>query len=117
MDRIAKGAADGSTLFVVPPQIAINQFLYAKLQYDPEKDLLPISQISRFSNLLTIKKQLGGEIKSVKDLIDYAKKNPGKLNFASSGSGTNASTCRASCSRKRPGSTWCMWPIAARHRR
>lgn len=88
MDRIAKGAADGSTLFVVPPQIAINQFLYAKLQYDPEKDLLPISQISRFSNLLTIKKQLGGEIKSVKDLIDYAKKNPGKLNFASSGNGT-----------------------------
>jgi tripartite-type tricarboxylate transporter receptor subunit TctC len=72
----------------VPPQIAINQYLYAKLQYDPEKDLLPISQISRFTNLLTIKKQLGGEIKSVKDLIDYAKKNPGKLNFASSGSGT-----------------------------
>ncbi len=88
MDRIAKGATDGSTLFVVPPQIAINQFLYAKLNYDPEKDLLPISQISRFSNLLTIKKQLAGEIKSTKDLIDYAKKNPGKLNFASSGNGT-----------------------------
>lgn len=88
MDRIAKGATDGSTLFVVPPQIAINQYLYAKLNYDPEKDLLPISQISRFSNLLTIKKQLAGEIKSTKDLIDYAKKNPGKLNFASSGNGT-----------------------------
>lgn len=88
MDRIAKGVTDGSTLFVVPPQIAINQFLYAKLNYDPEKDLLPISQISRFSNLLTIKKQLAGEIKSVKDLIDHAKKNPGKLNFASSGNGT-----------------------------
>lgn len=88
MDRIAKGAADGSTLFVVPPQIAINQFLYAKLNYDPEKDLLPISQISRFSNLLTLKPQLKNEIKSVKDLIEYAKKNPGKLNFASSGSGT-----------------------------
>lgn len=88
MDRIAKGVADGTTLFVVPPQIAINQFLYAKLNYDPEKDLLPISQISRFSNLLTIKKQLGDDVKSVKDLIDYAKKNPGKLNFASSGNGT-----------------------------
>jgi tripartite-type tricarboxylate transporter receptor subunit TctC len=88
MDRIAKGAADGTTLFVVPPQIAINQYLYARLNYDPEKDLLPISQISRFTNLLSIKKQLGGEIKSVKDLIDFAKKNPGKLNFASSGNGT-----------------------------
>lgn len=88
MDRIAKGNADGTTLFVVPPQIAINQYLYARLNYDPEKDLLPISQISRFSNLLALKPQLRGEIKSVKDLIDYAKKNPGKLNFASSGSGT-----------------------------
>lgn len=88
MDRIAKGTADGTTLFVVPPQIAINQYLYARLNYDPEKDLLPISQISRFSNLLSLKPQLKSEIKSVKDLIDYAKKNPGKLNFASSGNGT-----------------------------
>jgi tripartite-type tricarboxylate transporter receptor subunit TctC len=88
MDRIAKGTTDGTTLFVVPPQIAINQFLYAKLNYDPEKDLLPISQISRFTNLLTIKKALGAEIKSTKDLIGYAKKNPGKLNFASAGVGS-----------------------------
>lgn len=88
MDRIAKGTTDGTTLFVVPPQIAINQYLYARLNYDPEKDLLPISQISKFTNLLTIKKALGGEINTVKDLIDYAKKNPGKLNFASSGNGT-----------------------------
>jgi tripartite-type tricarboxylate transporter receptor subunit TctC len=87
MDRIAKGTADGTTLFVVPPQIAINQYLYARLNYNPETDLLPISQISQFTNLLSIKKGLT-DINSVKDLIDYAKKNPGKLNFASSGNGT-----------------------------
>jgi tripartite-type tricarboxylate transporter receptor subunit TctC len=87
MDRVAKGAADGSVLFMVPPQIAINQFLYAKLAYDPEKDLVPIAQVASLPNILVVKKQLA-EIKTVKDLIDYAKANPGKLNYASSGSGS-----------------------------
>lgn len=87
MDRVAKGPADGSTLFIVPPQIAINQYLYAKLNYDPEKDLIPIAQVANLPNILVVKKQLT-EVKTVKDLIDYAKKNPGKLNYASSGSGT-----------------------------
>jgi tripartite-type tricarboxylate transporter receptor subunit TctC len=87
MDRVAKGPTDGTTLFVVPPQIAINQFLYSKLSYDPEKDLVPVSQVSGFSNLLCVKKGMT-DIKTVQDLIDFAKKNPGKLNFASSGNGT-----------------------------
>jgi tripartite-type tricarboxylate transporter receptor subunit TctC len=87
MDRVAKGAADGSVLFMVPPQIAINQYLYTKLAYDPEKDLVPIAQVASLPNILVVKKQLT-EIKTVKDLIDYAKANPGKLNYASSGSGS-----------------------------
>jgi tripartite-type tricarboxylate transporter receptor subunit TctC len=87
MDRVAKGPSDGSTLFMVPPQIAINQYLYAKLAYDPEKDLVPIAQVASLPNILVVKKQLA-EIKTVKDLIDYAKANPGKLNYASSGSGS-----------------------------
>jgi tripartite-type tricarboxylate transporter receptor subunit TctC len=87
MDRVAKGPSDGSTLFMVPPQIAINQYLYAKLAYDPEKDLIPIAQVANLPNILVVKKQLP-EIKTVKDLIDYAKANPGKLNYASSGNGT-----------------------------
>ena len=87
MDRVAKGPTDGSTLFIVPPQIAINQYLYAKLAFDPEKDLVPIAQVASLPNILVVKKQLT-EIKTVKDLIDYAKANPGKLNYASSGSGS-----------------------------
>jgi tripartite-type tricarboxylate transporter receptor subunit TctC len=87
MDRVSKGPTDGSTLFMVPPQIAINQYLYAKLAYDPEKDLVPIAQVANLPNILVVKKQLT-EVKTVKDLIDYAKANPGKLNYASSGNGT-----------------------------
>ena len=87
MDRVAKGPADGSTLFIVPPQIAINQYLYAKLAFDPEKDLIPIAQVASLPNILVVKKQLA-EVNSVKDLIAYAKANPGKLNYASSGNGT-----------------------------
>jgi len=87
MDRVAKGPADGSTLFMVPPQIAINQYLYAKLAFDPEKDLVPIAQVASLPNILVVKKQLT-EVKTVKDLIDYAKANPGKLNYASSGNGS-----------------------------
>jgi tripartite-type tricarboxylate transporter receptor subunit TctC len=86
MDRIAKGPTDGSQLLMVPPQISINQFLYAKLAFDPEKDLLPIAQVARLPNILVVKNAL--QVNSVKDLIAYAKANPGKLNYASSGSGS-----------------------------
>ena len=86
MDRIAKGPTDGSQLLVIPPQIAINQYLYAKLPFDPEKDLTPIAQVASLPNILVVKKGL--EVNSVKDLITYAKANPGKLNYASSGNGT-----------------------------
>jgi tripartite-type tricarboxylate transporter receptor subunit TctC len=72
---------------MVPPQIAINQYLYAKLAFDPEKDFVPIAQVASLPNILVVKKQLT-EVKTVKDLIDYAKANPGKLNYASSGNGT-----------------------------
>ena len=86
MDRIAKGPTDGTQILVVPPQISINQFLYAKLAFDPEKDLIPIAQVASLPNILVVRKGL--EVNSVKELIAYAKANPGKLNYASSGNGT-----------------------------
>ncbi|MBN8919163.1 MAG: tripartite tricarboxylate transporter substrate binding protein, partial [Rhizobiales bacterium] len=87
MDRVAKGASDGSQIVIVPPQIAINQYLYSKLPYDPEKDIIPIALVSNLPNILCVRKNLA-EVNSVKDLIAYAKANPGKLNYASSGNGT-----------------------------
>jgi tripartite-type tricarboxylate transporter receptor subunit TctC len=87
MDRVSKGPVDGSTLFIVPPQIAINQYLYAKLAFDPERDLVPIAQVASLPNILVVKKQLT-EVKTVNDLIGYAKANPGTLNYASSGNGS-----------------------------
>jgi tripartite-type tricarboxylate transporter receptor subunit TctC len=86
MDRVAKGAADGTTMFMVPPQIAINQYLYPKLPFDPEKDFIPIALVAQLTNILVVRNSL--EVKSVKELVDYAKANPGKLNYASSGNGT-----------------------------
>ncbi|MBX6426320.1 MAG: tripartite tricarboxylate transporter substrate binding protein [Variibacter sp.] len=86
MDRIAKGPADGTQILIVPPQIAINQFLYAKLPFDPENDFIPIALVARLPNILVVRKGL--EVNSVRDLIAYAKANPGKLNYASSGNGT-----------------------------
>src|SRR5439155_5402495 len=88
MDRIAKGPTDGTQILVVPPQIAINQYLYAKLSFDPEKDLVPIAQVARLPNILVVKKEFEASVKSVKEFIAYAKANPGKLNYASSGNGT-----------------------------
>jgi len=86
MDRVAKGPADGTQIMVIPPGFANNQFLYARMPFDPEKDLVPLGQVASIPNLLCAKKDL--PFKTVKDLIDYAKANPGKLNCASSGIGT-----------------------------
>ncbi|HET9902797.1 MAG TPA: tripartite tricarboxylate transporter substrate binding protein [Xanthobacteraceae bacterium] len=87
MDRVAKGPNDGTQIVIVPPQIAINQFLYQKLPFDPEKDFVPIAQVANLCNILVVRKNFA-EVNSVKDLIAYAKANPGKLNYASSGNGT-----------------------------
>lgn len=86
MDRVAKGPADGTQICILPPGIATNPFLYSKTPFDPEKDIIPLSQVATLGNLLCVRKDL--PVGSVAELIDYAKKNPGKLNYASSGVGT-----------------------------
>ena len=85
---LPRARRDGTQILVVPPQISINQYLYAKLSFDPEKDLLPIAQVASLPNILVVKKDFEASVKSVKDFIAYAKSNPGKLNYASSGNGT-----------------------------
>ncbi len=86
MEKVAKGSTDGSQILIVPPNLTTNQFLYQKLPFNPDGDIIPVSQVARLPNLLCVRKGL--PVTSVAELIAYAKANPGKLNFASSGVGT-----------------------------
>lgn len=82
----AKSAADGYTLFLgtVGTQ-AINYWLYKNLTYNPNSDFAPVAKIAAFPNLLVSNPR--EPYKNVSELISYAKKNPGSVNFASAGTG------------------------------
>ena len=86
-DAVAKAEPNGDTLLIVSVGMATNQYLYPKLNYDPVKDLAPITMVALVLNLLVVNKDL--PVKSVADLIAYAKANPGKLSYGSSGIGTS----------------------------
>jgi tripartite-type tricarboxylate transporter receptor subunit TctC len=86
MTRVAQAPADGLNILIVPPNITTNPFLYEKMAFDAEKDIVPLSQVISQPNLLCVRKDL--PVNSVAELIAYCKANPGKLNYASSGVGT-----------------------------
>jgi tripartite-type tricarboxylate transporter receptor subunit TctC len=87
MTRVAtQSPADGTSILIVPPNITTNPFLFDKMPFDPEKDIIFLNQVISQPNLLCVRKNL--EVNSVAELIAYAKANPGKLNYASSGVGT-----------------------------
>jgi tripartite-type tricarboxylate transporter receptor subunit TctC len=86
-DRVAKGPADGSQILIVPPPFATNEFLYPKITYDPAKDFTPLALVVTFPNLLCVRNSL--PVKTMPELIAYAKANPGKLNYGSTGIGTS----------------------------
>ena len=76
-------APDGYTIFMGPSgPMTINPATYSKLPYHPQRDFAPISMICEFPLIVTVDAKL--PVKSVKELIDYAKANPGKSNYASS---------------------------------
>jgi tripartite-type tricarboxylate transporter receptor subunit TctC len=86
-DRVAKAMPDGYTILMATnAQVAINPSLYAKMTYDPATDLMPISQAVYSPNILVVPNDVPA--KSVKELVDYARANPGKLSYASAGVGT-----------------------------
>lgn len=86
-EYVVRAPADGYVLLMMAVTSAINQTLYPNLKFNINKDLVAIAMGAKVSNLLVINPKL--PIQSVKELVDYANKNPGKLNFASSGSGTS----------------------------
>jgi tripartite-type tricarboxylate transporter receptor subunit TctC len=88
-DLAAKAAPDGYTMVTVIAGYSANVTLYAgKLPFDPLKDLVPVSLAAIAPLIMTVNNSLPA--KDVKELIAYAKANPGKLNFGSSGIGAAA---------------------------
>ena len=86
-DYVAKAAPDGYTLLCATDiQFAINQFIYPKLNYDPEKDFAPITQAAFIEFVLAAPASLN--VKSVPQLVAYARAHPGTLSYASTGSGS-----------------------------
>ena len=80
---VAKSAPDGYTILMGPSgPMTINPATYSKLPYSPLRDFAPISMIASFPLIVTVNPALN--IRSIKELIDYAKANPGKANYASS---------------------------------
>jgi tripartite-type tricarboxylate transporter receptor subunit TctC len=84
-DFVAKSAPDGYTVLMATLAIAVNPALFTNMPYNWEKDLKPVTMVGFVPNLLVVNPSL--PVKSVHELIVYAKANPGKLNFGSAGNG------------------------------
>jgi tripartite-type tricarboxylate transporter receptor subunit TctC len=86
-DFVQRAAPDGYTIFFTSIGHAVNPALYKDAKYDPVKDFTPIGQVLTAPNILVV--PANSPFNTVKDLITFAKANPGKLDFASSGSGAS----------------------------
>jgi tripartite-type tricarboxylate transporter receptor subunit TctC len=82
---VATAAPDGYTLLVASGEMALNPHLYRKMAYDWDKELQPITLLVKVPNVLAVNMDV--PVKSVSELIAYAKQNRGKLTFSSSGVG------------------------------
>jgi tripartite-type tricarboxylate transporter receptor subunit TctC len=85
--EVARSAPDGYTIMMgTPGTQAINQFLYAKIPFNTEKDFAPVVFVASVPNVLIVHPSLG--VKSLKELIDKARAKPGSINYATPGPGT-----------------------------
>jgi tripartite-type tricarboxylate transporter receptor subunit TctC len=86
MGLAARSTGDGYTLLLVSSSFVVNPSLYKDLPFDPYKDLLPISNLAASPNVFTV--HPSSTVKSITELVAYAKSNPGKANVATPGIGT-----------------------------
>ncbi|MDX3905186.1 MAG: tripartite tricarboxylate transporter substrate binding protein [Pigmentiphaga sp.] len=87
-DMVAKSQPDGYTLVATPPApLAINQYLYKNLSFDPER-FVPVTVLARVPNVLAVKNDL--PVKTAQEFIDYARKNDGRVTVATQGNGTTS---------------------------
>jgi len=85
-EAVVRAPPDGYTLLLVAPANAINASLYDKLNYNFIRDMAPVAGLIRFPNVVVVNPSV--PVKTIPELIAYAKANPGKLNMASSGNGS-----------------------------
>lgn len=83
---VTRATPDGHTLLVVASSLTINPALYTRLPYDPVRDFTPVTQLSKFPNLIAANPSFAG--KTLGDVIALAKAKPGTINYASAGTGT-----------------------------
>jgi tripartite-type tricarboxylate transporter receptor subunit TctC len=84
---VARSAPDGYTMYITAAGLAINRYLFPSINYDPVADFAPVTLICSFPNMLVVPSS--SPLRSVADVIAEAKKNPGKLTFASPGHGSS----------------------------
>jgi len=84
---VARSAPDGYTIYITAAGLAVNRYLFASINYDPLADFAPVTLICLFPNMLVVPNSL--PVHSVSDLLALAKKNPGKVTFASPGHGSS----------------------------
>src|SRR5712692_8635316 len=86
--NVARAAPDGYTLLIAPPSpLSFNHLIYRDPGYEPGK-FVPITMLAKIANVLVVRKDLPAA--TLRELIDYAKANPGKLTYASQGVGSTA---------------------------
>src|SRR5438093_788048 len=86
-DFVAKAPPDGHTLLIAAPPNAINVSLYRSLPFDTKKDLAPVALVGSGANVLVVSAKT--PVNGVRELVEHARRNPGRLNFASNGNGTS----------------------------
>ena len=85
-NAVAKATPDGTTLLFAPAgTLTINSTLYKSLPYDPAKDFVPVALTSQVAFVLVINPALS--VRSIAELVSYGKANPGKMSYASTGTG------------------------------
>ena len=87
-DAVAKAAPDGHTLLFTDNSFAVSSALYAKLPYDPEKDIVKVSTAAEAPAVIMVRQDLAP--KNLKELVELARKQPKSLTFGSGGQGSSA---------------------------
>lgn len=86
-DFVAKSAPDGHTMLINSLPLVTGEALYSRLAYNTERDLRPVILVARLTNIVTVHPGLG--VNSLKELVDLARRDPGKLNHGTPGAGSS----------------------------